>query len=299
MIIKQISVIIAFAFIFFVAMASTDTIPSQFAELAKTHPEIFSEIEHHTNLTAVNTAKGWFDAVTLIVAIFAALFAYITYRSQKKTEQHTVRSNLYSQRNILIDLIRHFYRNAVVTRAIQWKLQRRNFKAYPSEEHMIKLKVPMETIHLDATDVNYGAMMDLYLKLRNYNIEVDVAISHLVSTTIDEDTKQRDLATLMMKPGYLSKQIVNTINDIWENSTSATIKEASDKIELTGYYNAVSHPSADQEGYEDYVNDEDCFATTFYSNDKAKFFNMFNHDVLNELGLNPQHSEKIHLIDLQ
>lgn len=278
--------------------AATDSIHAQFSELATTHPEIFSEIEHHTNLTAVNTAKGWFEAATLVVAVIAAIFSYITYRSQKKTEQHTVRTNLYSQRNILIDLIRHFYRNAVVTRAIQWKLQRRNFLAYPSEEHMIKLKVPMETIHLDATDENYGAMMDLYFKLRNYNIEVDVAMEHLSSTSIDEDTKRRDLATLMMKPGYLSKQIVKTINDIWKESTSETISEATRKIEQTGYYNAVSKPSPDQEGYEDYERTRDDFAETFYPYDKERFFKMFNHDVLNELGLNSQGSEKIHLIAL-
>lgn len=278
--------------------AATDSIHAQFSELATTHPEIFSEIEHHTNLTAVNTAKGWFDAITLFVAIIAAIYAYKTYRSQKKTEQHTVRTNLYSQRNILIDLIRHFYRNAVVTRAIQWKLQRRNFLAYPSEEHMIKLKVPMETIHLDATDENYGAMMDLYFKLRNYNIEVDVAMEHLSSISIDEDTKRRDLATLMMKPGYLSKQIVNIINDIWEQSAAETILEATEKIERTGYYNDESHQSSDQEGYENYENDIDYLAETFYHDDKDRFFKMFNHDVLNELGLNSQGSEKIHLIAL-
>lgn len=295
---KRIFLTISLSLCVLALAATIDSIPPQFSELPTTHPEIFSEIEHHTNLTAVNTSKGWFEAATLFVAVIAAVFSYITYRSQKKTEQHTVRTNLYSQRNILIDLIRHFYRNAVVTRTIQWKLQRRKFQAYPSEEHMVKLKVPMETIHLDATDENYGAMMDLYLKLRNYNIEVDVAMQHLSSKTIDEDTKSRDLATLMMKPGYLSKQIVKTINDIWKDSTTETITEATQKIEQTGYFNAVSKPSPDQEGYEDYENAKDDFAETFYPVDKEKFFKMFNHDVLNELGLNSQDSEKIHLIAL-
>lgn len=75
------------------------------------------------------------------------------------------------------DLIRHLYRNYVKTYAIRTKLEDVEYKGYPSEDNFIKMYIPMENIHLEIFygDKAYSIIHTLYLQLRNYNVEVQVA----------------------------------------------------------------------------------------------------------------------------
>ena len=61
---------------------------------------------------------------------------------------------------------------------------------YPSEEHLLKLKVlPEDVLHLESynqDDKIYQKMHELKLQLRNYDIEIDTAMTHLKENVQDE-----------------------------------------------------------------------------------------------------------------
>ena len=93
-----------------------------------------------------------------------------------------------------MDLVRHLYRNLVVTYAIKTKLNDCHFKKYPSEIHLLKLKVPVEDIHLEVfsdDNKNYTYMNNLCLLFRNYNMEIDVAIKHFCNKEMDNEIKEK------------------------------------------------------------------------------------------------------------
>ncbi len=273
---------------------------------------IFDEICKHTDLTARNTAfdvLGWdglaiaLSVFALGVSIWAAVLTLWTYRSQKRTEENTQnteentqRLTLVTQRNMLMDMIRHLYRNMVIVWAIRNKLQACKFLMYPSEEHLIKLNAPLENIHLNAffgNDENYIAMNDLYLKLRNYNDEITVAMIHLSSPNIDEATKLRDLNTLLFKSGFLTYRIIETVGQIWKEDWR---NEAIEQIKRSRQTNARTDENS-FEGFEAYKNVKSYYVTKLFGEENAEdFFEMLNQDAFAECGLNNENSEKIHLI---
>lgn len=273
---------------------------------------VFEEICRHTDMTAQNTSfdiLGWdggaflISIVALCISIWAAILTLWTYQSQKRTEENTQntqdntqRLTMVSQRNMLMDMVRHLYRNMVIVWAIRNKLQACKFLMYPSEEHLIKLNAPLENIHLNAffgNDENYMAMNDLYLKLRNYNDEVTVAMIHLSSPNIDVDTKLRDLDTLLFKSGFLTYRIVETVNQIWKGDWR---EAAIEQIEKSRQSNANTDNNS-FEGFEPYNNVKSYYVTKIFGEENAKeFFEMLNQDAFAECGLNDEDSEKIHLV---
>lgn len=276
---------------------------------------IFDEICKHTDLTAQNTSFdlfGWdggaflISIIALLISAYAAVLTLWTYRSQKRTEENTQntqdntqRLTLVAQRNMLMDMIRHLYRNMVIVWAVQNKLQVCEFSKYPSEEHLIKLKAPLENIHLDAffgEDEKYMAMNDLYLKLRNYNEEIAVAMIHLSNKAIDMETKKRDLSTLLFKSGFLTHRIIETINRIWGADCR---NEAIRQIENSRTSNANAGNSSFA-GYVPYERGENYYVTKIFGTDRAdEFFDMLNEDAFVECGENNEGSEKIHLIEFK
>lgn len=276
---------------------------------------VFDEICKHTDLTAQNTSFdvfGWdggaflISIIALSISVWAAFLTLWTYQSQKRTEENTQstqentqRLTLVSQRNMLMDMIRHLYRNMVIVWAICNKLQKCVFAKYPSEEHLIKLKAPLENIHLDAffgDDDNYMAMNDLYLKLRNYNDEITVALIHLSNKTIDNATKLRDISTLLFKSGFLTFRIVETVNKVWGGDCrDAAI------LQIKGSRSSNAHAGSNSFlGFEPYKNKSNYYITKIFGPDRAnEFFTMLNEDAFAECGYNNEGSEKIHLIEFK
>ena len=279
-----------------------------------------SRICIHTSDTAANTALCGYDWTTLSVAIlalitsFAAMiYARWTFKSQERTEKHTLatqgntqRISLESQKGLLIDLVRHLYRNLVVTYAIQTKLEHYGYdKYYPSEEHLLKLKVPVENIHLDAfynKEELYTEVNKLYLLLRNYNTEIDVALSHFPRQEIDVVIKKHDLGTLMFKPGYLVENIMKFLCKQFHDEQDKVYREASDIIREIAKDNQ-SKPQGEAWPY-DFIPYEDeksrfitkLFVHTSGSNAAYEFLQLFNADALIECGNNDKEFPKIYMI---
>ena len=181
--------------------------------------------DDHKNMKniAENTKPNWpldgwnlFGIATFFVASASLYYGIITYRSQKKTEEHTSNAPKTVQLWKLRDLPRHFYRNLVCTTAIIYK-NNREYKdtvrlRYPSESNLKKLETLPDDIVLpidmdkntDAESNYYKYMHELKLLLRNYNVEVEVASEHLSRRNITTDSLLQDYNNLLFKPLYLT-----------------------------------------------------------------------------------------------
>lgn len=276
-------------------------------------------ISAYTSTTATNTALNWYDYSALFVSIlafitgFAAMvYAKRTYKSQKLTEENT--SNTQSntkrisrdlQKGLLIDLVRHLYRNLVTTYTIKTKLNFYGYdEYYPSEEHLLKLKVPVENIHLDAfneKDDDYLLMNKLYLRLRNYNTEIDVALSHFPNKEVGAEIRKHDLDTLMFKPGFLVENIVSTLcelfppQEIYDAASEIIRKEAMGN-------QSKKHGDPWEYDFVPYDDHDSPFITSIFAHTihglsaDREFLDMFNADVLIECGNNEKNFPKISVI---
>ena len=298
------------------------------ASTANENPLLSSEslkhIQQYTLETANNTTfEFWWDGFNIFIAVTALVFSVFTFWSQNKTSSNTKKLSRHAQRNLLLDLVRHLYRNLVITYTVKTKLEDIQYKGYPSEEHLIKLKVPMENIHLEAfygNDRMYEVMHNLYLNLRNYNEEIDVACIHFKDTNLSEEVKKRDLDTLLFKPSFLTERILITMYELWDSKhvsadfnqegyrdriiellkDSETVQAAKDKIMEAQHGN--SNASNDREDTADnnfipYDNEKSCYGQILFRDyEWTNFTDAFNQNVYVERGQNSQGGDKVYII---
>lgn len=285
------------------------------------------QIQQFTERTAINTTFDfWWDGFNILIAVIALLFSVFTFISQNRTSENTQKLSREAQKNLLLDLVRHLYRNLVITYTIKTKLEDINYGGYPSEEHLIKLKIPMENIHLEAfygRDKEYEVMHDLYLKLRNYNEEIDVACVHFKDASLSKETKKRDLDTLLFKPSFLTERILITMYELWEMKQVAsdfnkskyrdrvisllkgahTTLAAKEKIAeaQNGISNASNNTAKTTDyDFEPYTNEKSCYAEILFKRKEwTRFIKAFNHDVHVEHGKNNQGGDKVYIIPLK
>lgn len=155
-----------------------------------------------------------FAFLAFIVACFSAVYDFRGFRESKRTADNVIRMSLDVQLAQFDDLIRHLYRNLVCTIAFTKKiLDKKEHLEYPSEEHLLKLKVlPEDVLHLEKYNNDndiYKKMHELKLLLRNYDIEIDTAMMHLKDGLISMNVLRNDLDTLTFKPLYLVKKILD------------------------------------------------------------------------------------------
>ncbi len=192
--------------------------------------DIVDSLVQHVKLTSDHTKpeviinQKWdyyfmwiFSVIAGVLAIPALILSFKTANMTEKTARNTRRINQQAQMARFRDLIRHLYRNKVCVCAIQWKLSDSGFdRYYPSEEHMLKLKVLPEDMRLERFDNNthehYEKLHELELLFRNYSIEVDVALGHLKSKVLSDDVKKEDLRMLDFKSQYLTLRICELMN---------------------------------------------------------------------------------------
>lgn len=256
---------------------------------------------------ANNTKYDWFPG--FVMSIFALIFSFIsvrftirTYNSQKETERNTGLLNMSEQRRLLVEMVRHLYRNMVVSYSIEVKMRAKDFTVYPSEEHLQKMKVELTDIHLNLfyrSDKEHQDMNKLYMELRNYNTELDIICDHFRNPDIDPITKERDLRTLCFKCNHLTKRITKVISLIWkeepanrayEEVRNIINKEIEEKNSMPGHVYT--------ESFTLYQNKESFYAKELFANDPIRFFDGFNENVRHECGLNDEDAEKIHMIAL-
>ena len=283
---------------------------------------VLQNICSHAEQTATNTTLGNYDYSTLTIAILAMCISFIammytifTYKAQQRTEQHSARTqgntqriSLQAQKGLLEDLVRHLYRNLVVTYAIKSKMKHFGYnKVYPSEEHLIKLKVPVHNIHLEAfysDDMHYMKINELYLQLRNYNEEIEVALKHFCNPQMSEKVKERDIETLIFKPGFLAKNILTILTEFWKDdkdiykNTAALIRNTSWRNTATSEQDEPWLYPYEKLDKEDYPFITHLFAHTEGSIQAAEtlFIDRFNDDVCFECGSH-KGNIKINVID--
>ena len=298
------------------------------ASTANENPLLSSEslkhIQQYTLETANNTTfEFWWDGFNILIAFTALVFSVFTFCSQNKTSRNTKKLSQHAQRNLLLDLVRHLYRNLVITYTVKTKLEDILYKGYPSEEHLIKLKVPMENIHLEAfygNDRMYEVMHNLYLNLRNYNEEIDVACIHFKDTNLSEEVKKRDLDTLLFKPSFLTERILITMYELWEIkhissafnqegyrkriitllNNSKTVQDAKNKILEAQHGNTNASydiSNTANSNFVPYSNENSSYGQILFKGyEWTDFANSFNRDVYVERGKNSQGGDKVYII---
>lgn len=265
---------------------------------------IMARIEDNTHQRPYQDGWNFYGIVAFIVSLLSLIVSWYTFYSQRKTEGNTKKLSKEMQRKLLNELLRHLYRNLVIVYTMRTKLEEIDFKGFPSEEHFKKLKIPMENIHLDAfygNDDHFQLMHILYLNLRNYNEEIDVAESHLLNSNLSKETKISDLDTLEFKVSYLTGRIVDTIKKIWGSSNEIMndIRKAL-QISLEGHTNAEDN--IDVEGSENFKHltveeiKNTSYSKLYESDELDKFCSFFNEDVHQERMKNNRGAWKIRII---
>lgn len=265
---------------------------------------IMAQIEDNTHQDPIKDGWNFYGILAISIAVISACISWYTYKAQQKTVGNTNKLSRDAQRKLLNDLLRHLYRNYVITYTMRTKMKDIGYSGYPSEEHFEKLKVPMENIHLDAfygDDDKFELMHVLYLNLRNYNEEISVALKHIIDPSVKQETKDEDFDTLEFKVSYLTEKIIDTIKKIWGNNPEyeKDMKKALN-LSLSGETNATNNIDVtDSEKFEP-LSIEDLKKTSYSKlyNDKelVSICQTFNNDVHEERKKNARGAWKVRII---
>ena len=159
---------------------------------------------------------------TIFLTIAGLVIAFISYKFTKLGyEAYVMRASLNVLEGQFNDLIRHLYRNLVCTLAFSQKIlesasdeteeEEKKIGQYPSEEHLLKLKILSEdALHLEKYNNDpeiYQKMHELKLLFRNYDVEIDTTLMHLKNRNMKLDEVKNDLDTLVYKPLHLIEAI--------------------------------------------------------------------------------------------
>ena len=253
--------------------------------------------------TAENTAFMPWTAFALFVAILSAIFAGFsmyyakrTLSSQVQTECNTYRLEPEVQKDLLIEMCRHLYRNMVCSYTLGQKMVQSKFLSYPSEEHLAKMKVNLEDIHDELfykQETEFFAISKLYVLLRNYNAELDIISEHFRSQTLDSGTKQRDLSTLLVKCGLLTSKIIDFIDSVWPGQAISAVRRQIENEWRSGSEASLVH----KEEFMPYATRGTVYTERLFpGEDAALFIDHFNDDVSVEMGRNEEGGERIHMI---
>lgn len=245
--------------------------------------------------------------LALIVAVFLMVFTKGTLNSQKQTEANTYRLEPRVQKKLLEKMCQHLYRNMVVSYTIKTKIEKEKGKGkgkisvYPSEEHLVKMKVNLEDIHDEIfykEEEHFSKISRLYVLLRNYNAELDIICAHLSSPTIDDGTKERDIRTLLFKCHNLIEEIVDFTNSVWPGQVVNEVHTLIEKEWRGDKKKVPDHKGTDTAilGFEPYQTTGTVFTDKLFGGEPEVFLAHFNEDVRVEMGNNNEDAEKIHMI---
>lgn len=170
--------------------------------------------KHYTLQELLRAPKG-LDSENLAfwISILALFISLVAFMAEFVTARNTANAPYEGQIQQFEDLIRHFYRNLVCSKAMRdrfFSSDNTNPKRYPSEIHYLKLKSLPEDAILPINNKLYPRLHELKLLIRNYNEDIDVALRHIVRTDLGKDVIDGDFDNLLFKPYSLTAKIVNT-----------------------------------------------------------------------------------------
>ena len=301
-----------------------DSIP----ELLSSGAQYLGCINKNTNQNFVDDGLNLLAVISIIIAAVALIIETVTWFGITGTKQSIIdeaeknRVDKECQYRLFQDIIRHLYRNRVCTITMEIKMkvlaelnsdEQNIYKNYyPSEEHVLKLKLLPSDIHLEEyyRDANtYQLLHEMELQLRNYNTEIDSAYIHLPSTTVPEETKKRDFDTLNFKTSFLTGKLIDLMNIMWPEKDN--LYEAQSLIfnsQQNNYKNNKGSIMKDniRAKYEKNITEileskkmsKDIYITKIFktSNTKEKFLEGLSMDSLIESGNNNRDEEKIGII---
>lgn len=260
-------------------------------------------VEDKTPISSFN----WSNAIIAFLGSFAGVLALIptwqTFKAQKIVAENTQLLNINAQYGMMLDLVRHLYRNLVVMWAIANKMKASNYSSYPSEIHLTKAKISLENIHLElflGIEEKYSAVNELLLKLRNYNYELDIAMKHFAQKELKSEVKVHDINTLLFKPGFLADNIVKTITLIYPEKRDCIIQDILNLIDKSHINNIADNKNCakwDKE-YTRYDNPKNKFLTQIFALNKEHFTEILNQDAEIECGKNHENDDKVLMIEL-
>lgn len=277
--------------------------------------EYTRQTAEHTDISNLDRIAFAISVIALLVAAASMVIAFITLsvnkktlESQKETQSNTLRLNPDRQLGIIFDIARHLYCNMAIVIAIRTILERNDYKVYPSEEHLLKLFIPDNSIALNefANIVKnkdfYGNMYRLSLHFRNYNLEVESAMRHLADKSITEDIKKNDIKRIIYRGGFVVERICEILDkssEIFGLSRSEIRKCIRQKITARHekYVNEGGGipQSLDLMRFDD---DANGFVTQLYQSDPEAFFEMINTDAQIILNNKTAGRMKINVISL-
>jgi len=158
-----------------------------------------------------------------VSAIIGALIPTISYLSYNLLKKKLRKKQLL---NILQDMSRHFWRNAVVLKTVRnMILLPENSDKKPSEIHFIKLKNldPVSSIFFESDTL--GSMSDKYLSkfhklqlnIRNFDIEADIASKYINKPEYTKEGMLEYVDFLLYKMSYLTLGVEDIIKMIAKN----------------------------------------------------------------------------------
>ncbi len=153
----------------------------------------------------------WVAIIALVVSLFSAVISYVAMQYQKQIDANT---RALERPDFLTDLLRHLYRNMVFAYTIYQYMQnkRKNgeYTEVPSEASYKKFAIPVENINLSSAG-NDREHYQLYLQMRNFNLEVEVAAKHLRDRTISSKIIEEELQDIIYRMGFISMKVEDQI----------------------------------------------------------------------------------------
>ena len=199
------------------------------------HAQMKSDAEKDWLWWDIDASNMWVAFLGLAVGIIGTWYGYRGFKESKRTADNVMRASLNVLEGQFNDLIRHLYRNLVCTLAFSQKTlesvpngaeeDKKKISQYPSEEHLLKLKILSEdALRLEKYNNDpdiYQKMHELKLLFRNYDVEIDTTLMHLKNRNMKLSEVKNDLDTLVYKPLHL----INKIREITDEMKKSIGKE--------------------------------------------------------------------------
>lgn len=198
------------------------------AKVKAVHAQMESDSEKNWFGCDIDLSNMWVAFLGLVIGIIALAvgiigtwYGYRGFKESKRTADNVMRASLNVLEGQFNDLIRHLYRNLVCTLAFSQKTlesvpngaeeDKKKISQYPSEEHLLKLKILSEdALRLEKYNNDpdiYQKMHELKLLFRNYDVEIDTTLMHLKNRNMKLSEVKNDLDTLVYKPLHLIEAI--------------------------------------------------------------------------------------------